>query len=74
MSNTALIWAAVRSREKILELLLSRGADLFLCDKNGFTALDHAIIQGNYKEALMLKKAVSRMFILGFATEEYRSL
>lgn len=56
--NTALIWAAIRSREELLVLLLNKGADITLCDKFGFTALDQAIIHGNYKEALLLKRAV----------------
>lgn len=56
--NTALIWAAIRAREKIIPLLLERGADITICDKVGFTALDQAIIHGNYAEALLLKEAV----------------
>lgn len=64
--NTALIWAAIRGREKIVSLLLSRGADIYLCDKHGFTALDHAVINGNYKEALVLHKAGLRPKSLDF--------
>jgi uncharacterized protein len=56
--NSALIWAAVRARKLILEELLYRGADITVTDSVGFTALDHAIINGNYEEAYILKKAV----------------
>lgn len=52
-----MIWASIRAREEILELLLEKGADITICDKAGFTALDLAIIHGNYKEALILKRA-----------------
>lgn len=55
--NTALIWAAVRSRIAIISILLQNSADLSITDIHGFTALDHAIINGNYPEALLLKKA-----------------
>lgn len=57
--NSGLIWAAIRSRKMILEELLHRGADLTITDSLGFTALDHAVINGNYEEALLLKKAVN---------------
>jgi ankyrin repeat protein len=43
-------------------MLLERGADITICDKVGFTALDQAIINGNYREALILNKAVGDFF------------
>ena len=60
--NSGLIWAAIRCRRQILEELLRRGADITVTDELGFTALDHAVINGNYDEALILKRAV--MFVL----------
>lgn len=60
--NSGLIWAAIRCRRQILEELLRRGADITVTDELGFTALDHAVINGNYDEALILKRAV--IFIL----------
>lgn len=38
-------------------MLLHAGADITLTDFNGFTALDYAIINGNYECALMLREA-----------------
>jgi ankyrin repeat protein len=55
---TALIWAAIRARENILAFLLNKKADIYLCDKHGFTALDQAVVNGHYNSALMLKQAV----------------
>lgn len=55
---TALIWCCIRNREEILDWLLEQEVALEVCDSDGFTALDHAIIQGHYKIALKLKRKV----------------
>lgn len=47
-------------------LLLDRGADITICDKVGFTALDQAVIHGNYEEALILKQAVEMNLLRDF--------
>lgn len=55
--HTALIWAAIRDRLKLIPLLLEKGGDVTITDKVGFSCLDQAIIHGNYESALLLQKA-----------------
>lgn len=43
IGQTALHWAAKRGFKKLLEILLSKGADMSSTDLNGKTALDVAI-------------------------------
>jgi ankyrin repeat protein len=50
------MWAAFRDNVPMLELLIDNGADTSLVDKDGWNALDLAIIRINYKAALFLSK------------------
>lgn len=66
-----MVWAAIRARSQILVLLLDRGADITICDKVGFTALDQAVIHGNYEEALILKQAVEIHLFQGLRPKSF---
>ena len=55
--HTALTWAAIRDRHECMNLLLKHNANIYTCDSEGFTPLDHAVINGNYPGARMLKQA-----------------
>ena len=41
----------------MIPILIEFKADVFTCDALGFTPLDHAVINGNYMGAIMLKRA-----------------
>lgn len=56
--DPAIIWAAKRGHMEILEHLLANGVDLLACNKEGYTAIDSAIIHGHYEIALLLKRHV----------------
>ena len=50
-------WCAIRDRYEILEYLLENTkADIFRADMQGHTPLDHAITNGNYECAILLKR------------------
>ena len=53
----ALTWCAIRNRNALIPVLIEFKADVFTCDALGFTPLDHAVINGNYMGAIMLKRA-----------------
>ena len=46
--RTPLMWAAWRDNVQMIDLLLEHGADTTLVDKDGWTALDLAIVRINY--------------------------
>jgi ankyrin repeat protein len=43
-----MIWAAFRDNTQMIEFLLQHNADLNMVDKDGFNALDIAIIRINF--------------------------
>jgi ankyrin repeat protein len=51
------MWAAIRDNVGMLELLLLNNPNLDAVDKDGWNALDHAILKINYKAARVLTKA-----------------
>ena len=55
--RTPLHWAAFRDNTQLIEFLLDNGADRTLVDKDGWNALDLAIIRINYQAARILSKA-----------------
>ena len=54
--RTPVIWAAFRDNVQMLEFLKDNGADMFAVDKDGYNALDIAIIRINYQAARFLTK------------------
>ncbi len=54
--RTALMWAAFRNNGKMCGFLLDHNADPNLEDKQGWNALDIAIIKMNYESAIVLKR------------------
>lgn len=48
------MWAAKRDNAYMLSNLLDAGADLNLVSNEGYTALDYAIVHGNYRPALFI--------------------
>lgn len=52
--NTALIIAAGKGRMEVVNLLLSRGADVNVSNRNGWTPLMAAVSSGSYGIALLL--------------------
>jgi ankyrin repeat protein len=55
--RTPLMWAAFRDNVEMIEMLLLNNPDLTAVDKDGFNALDIAIIRINFKAARRLSKA-----------------
>lgn len=53
-NTTILMEAAVRGNLEIMELLLERGADVNIADKDGWTALMGAIVQGHLELVVLL--------------------
>lgn len=51
---TPIMWAAKRDNAYMVSNLIDYGADITLVSKEGFTALDYAIIHGNYRPALFI--------------------
>jgi ankyrin repeat protein len=50
------MWAAFRNNHKMIEFLVTNGADVDLEDNQGWNGLDIAIIKMNYEAALILKR------------------
>lgn len=50
------MWAAFRNNAKMIEYLVSNGADIDMEDNQGWNALDIAIIKMSYEAALLLKR------------------
>lgn len=48
------MWAARRDNAYLVSNLLEFGADVTLKSNEGYTALDYAIVHGNYRPALFL--------------------
>ena len=48
------MWAAKRDNAYMVSNLIDYGADFTLKSNEGFTALDYAIVHGNYRPALFL--------------------
>lgn len=55
--RTPLIWAAFRDNTQMISFLLDHNADVSCIDKDGWNALDLAIVRINYKAALFLSQA-----------------
>ena len=55
--RTPLIWAAFRDNCQMIEFFLEQKADLSCVDKDGWNALDIAIIRINFQAAKILTKA-----------------
>ncbi|CAD8082972.1 unnamed protein product [Paramecium sonneborni] len=53
-SITPLMWACKRDNQQTVSLLIQSGADINIRSNQGFSALDYAIIHGNYRPALFL--------------------
>jgi hypothetical protein len=51
---TLLHCAAMNGRTRSMNLVLSRGVDIFAKDKNGSTALHYALLRGQYEQARLL--------------------
>ena len=54
---TALMWASLRGREKIISFLIESGADLNYKNKDGFTALNLAVTYKHSKIVEQLEEA-----------------
>jgi len=52
------MWAAKRGKIFALKTLAKLGANLVIADSQGMTPLDQAIINGNYQNAIYLKRKV----------------
>ncbi len=48
------MWASKRDNSYMVSNLIDYGADITLKSNEGFTALDYAIVHGNYRPALFL--------------------
>ena len=48
------MWAARRDNAYLVSNLMEFGADFTLKSNEGYTALDYAIVHGNYRPALFL--------------------
>jgi ankyrin repeat protein len=48
------MWAARRDNAYMVSNLIDMGADLLPQSNEGFTALDYAVVHGNYRPALFL--------------------
>jgi ankyrin repeat protein len=48
------MWAAKRDNAYMVSNLIDYGADFALQSNEGFTAIDYAIVHGNYRPALFL--------------------
>lgn len=48
------MWACKRDNSYLVSNLVSYGANLLLKSNEGYTALDYAIVHGNYRPALFL--------------------
>ena len=55
--RTPVIWAAFRNNIPMLEYLIENGADIHAVDKDGYNALDIAIIRINFLAAKKMTKA-----------------
>ncbi|CAD8170926.1 unnamed protein product [Paramecium octaurelia] len=53
-SITPLMWACKRDNQKLVSLLIQSGADITIRSNQGFSALDYAILHGNYRPAFFL--------------------
>lgn len=51
---TPLMWAAKRDHPDICAILIQRKADFLRRSKDGYTALDYAILHGNYSAAYII--------------------
>ncbi|CAI2375388.1 unnamed protein product [Moneuplotes crassus] len=54
--NTPLMWSAWRNNVKMVQFLVSQGADIEATNNEGLNALDVAIVRVSYATALFLKK------------------
>jgi uncharacterized protein len=62
-SITPLIEAVKNNANKLAELLLEKGADPSVRDRDGYTALDYARLYKNEALIMMIKKYQSEQFI-----------
>lgn len=54
-----IMWTVIRSKMKSMKFLVEKAkVNLEICDSEGLTPLDNAIVNGNYDIALYLKKNV----------------
>ena len=53
-SITPLMWACKRDNPYLTSFLIENGADMTLKSNEGYTALDYAIVHGNYRPALFI--------------------
>ena len=58
-----LMWTAIKGHFKAMKWLIEKaGVETDICDSEGFTPLDNAIVHANYECAIYLKKKVSGFF------------
>mmetsp|Transcript_6669 Transcript_6669/g.10718 ORF Transcript_6669/g.10718 Transcript_6669/m.10718 type:complete len:265 (+) Transcript_6669:98-892(+) len=71
--KTPLMWASFRDNTQMLEFLLENGADPTLTDKDGWNALDIAIIRINFQAAkLLCKHGIQRKTIEEYEGKTWR--